>query len=339
MLRNLMFGAAALALAAFADPAGAQVALPDVELEGPMTSVVAYTAPTTDSTGRSVIGHMTVLGATIKVLASAVVHTPTAASTDVDSAIELLKGFSDAGERMPGRPTNGFIGGTAIVIGESLGGVVYANDVFSDLFEHVIVGESTLPVLVNEQVSRATINNVMIRRITDKRMPGAPATNGLGLRIDTTAIEAGTLVAAEGYFAPNQNTLWYHHLEADSAPLADQERTQVGILRADCRIRGGGRDEIQVRGGVAIPADANVQIRIPDPTPNNPNRFTTIGIVQAVPDPATAAFGPVQGQYDADFRNLTIPGGVCPSRVRAVVLEGNEGANRTATATADMDGR
>jgi hypothetical protein len=336
MLRNLMFGAAALALIAFAGPAGAQVALPDVELEGPMTRVVAYEAATQDSTGRRVIGEMTVMGVPIKVLETALVHTPTAASTDVESAIAALHGFSDQAPRLQGRSTNGFIGGTAIVIGESIGGVVYASDVFSDFAENVIVGEATAPVLVNEQVSRATINNVIIRRITDARMPGAPATNGLGLRIDATQINPGTLVAAEGYYSPNQNTLWYHHLEADDAPLANTTETQVGILRADCRVRGGGRDEIQVRGGVAIPGNASVQIRIPSPTAANPNRFVSIGAVAAVP---IAGSNPPQGQYDADFRNLTIPGGVCPSRVRAVVLEGNLGATRTATATADMAGR
>jgi hypothetical protein len=332
-----MFGAAALALVAFTSPAGAQVALPDVELEGPMTRVVAYDAARTDTvTGRSVIGEMTVMGVPIMVLETALVHTPTAASTDVASAIEALRGFSDSAPRLQGRSSNGFIGGTAIVVGESISGVVYASDVFSDFAENVIVGEATAPVFVNEQVSRATINNVVIRRITDSRMPGAPATNGLGLRIDATQVTPGTLVAAEGYYSSSQNTLWYHHIEADDAPLANTTDTQVGILRADCRIRGGGRDEIQVRGGVAIPANASVQIRIPSPTLANPNRFVSIGSVTAVPVPGTT---PPQGQYDADFRNLTIPGGVCPSRVRAVVLEGNVGATRTATATADMDGR
>ena len=335
MLRNLLLATTMIAIATVANPAGAQVALPDVEIEGPMTDLYAYDDAMTEGT-RSIIGTMTVLGATVKVLASAVVHTPTAASTDQASAIALLKGLSGTGPRMPGRTSNGFISGTAIVIGESLGGVVYASDVFSDLFEHVIVGESTLPIVVNDQVSRATINNVIIRRITDPRMPGAPATNGLGLRIDVDAIDAGTLVAAEGYYSPSQNTLWYHHLEADSALLADTVNTQVGILRADCRIRGGGRDEVQVRGGVAIPGNASVQIRLPDPTPRNPDRFTSIGIVTAVP---VAGTNPPQGQFDADFRNLTIPSGVCPTRVRAVVLEGTPGATRTATATADMDGR
>ena len=217
-------------------------------------------------------------------------------------------------------------------MGESIGGQVYANDVFSDLFEHVVVGEATDPVTTPTGVTRSRVNGMTIRRSTDPRMPAGPAINGFGLRIDANAIDPGTLVAAEGYFVPSSRTLYYHTLEADGAPLANPGVTQVGILRADCRIRGGGRDEIEVRGGVAFPANATVSIRIPDPTPNNPNRFTTIGLVTATPDTTT---NPPQGLFRADFRTLTIPGGVCPTRVRAVVT----GDTGSATANADMDGR
>ena len=104
--------------------------------------------------------------------------------------------------------------------------------------------------------------------------------------------------------------------------MANPNTTQVGILRADCRIRGGGRDEIEVRGGVVNPANATVQIRIPDPTPANPQRFTTIGLVTATPDNTVT---PPQGLFRANFRTLTIPGGVCPTLVRAVIPAGGAG--------------
>jgi hypothetical protein len=337
MLRNLMLGAAAVALVALANPAGAQVALPDVEIEGPMTYVHAFPAVVDPVSGRRIIGEMKVMGARVKVLETALVHTPGAASTDVASAIALLDGFSGTATPLPGRSSGGFIGGTAIVIGESFSGVIYASDVFSDMFENVIVGEATGRVEVTgETVKRMSINGMPIIRSTDSRLLAGPPINGLGLRIKPNSIVDGTLVAAEGYYSSDKNMLYYHALEADSAELANTEDTQVGILRADCRVRGGGRDEIQVRGGVANPGDATVQIRIPDPTPNNPNRFTTIGLVTAVP---VAGTNPPQGQFDADFRNLTIPGGVCPTRVRAVILATSPGALNQATATADMDGR
>ncbi|WP_222185097.1 hypothetical protein [Geminicoccus harenae] len=335
MLRNLMFGAAAIALAALSTPASAQLAAGDVEIEGPMSHVEVFAAPKTDSTvlgPRTYIGYINLMGVTVKVLQTALIHTPTNTTT------ATLKDFALTSPKLPGRTTGGFIGGTAIIVGESINGQVYASDVFSDLFEHVVVGEATAPVIVNDQVSRATINGMIIRPSTDKRMPAGAPINGLGLKIDADAIDTGTLVAAEGYFSPSQNTLYYHTLEADSARLLRPEATQIGVLRADCRVRGGGRDEIQVRGGVANPADGLVIISIPSPTPNNPNRFVQVGTVQAVPDPATS--NPVQGQFDADFRNLTIASGVCPTLVRARVNgTGADGSIVSATVTADMEGR
>jgi hypothetical protein len=164
-------------------------------------------------------------------------------------------------------------------------------------------------------------------------MPSTPEINGFGLPIRPNSIARGSLVAAEGYLAGN--TLYYHTLEADNATLARPNATQVSVLRADCRIRGGGRDEIEVRGGVANPPNATVQIRIPSPTVNNPDRFTSIGTVTATPDPAA----PPQGLYRADFRNLTLPGGVCPTLVRAVIPAGGPGVVNAAQATADMEGR
>jgi hypothetical protein len=239
---------------------------------------------------------------------------------------------------LPGRGEDegGFDGGTAIVVGESIGGQVYVSDVFSDMFEHVVVGEATGVQTDALGVRAMTINNMKIVRSTDRRMPAAPPINGFGLRIRPSSITKGTLAAAEGYYVPSQNTLYYHSLEADSAELARTEVTQVGILRADCRIRGGGRDELEVRGGVAYPANATVQIRISDPTINNPHRFTTVGLVTATPDTTVT---PPQGLFRADFRNLTFPGGVCPTQVRAVILATSPGALNQATATADVEGR
>jgi hypothetical protein len=336
MLRNLLLGTAAVALAAFATPARAQLLPGDVEIEGPMSAVEVYQpgdpriTDVTSQGNRTSIGQLNVLGVTVKVLEGALIHTPT------NTTSVTLADFAASAPRLPGRTTGGFIGGTAIVVGESINGQVYANDVFSDLFEHVVVGEATNPVTTATGVTRATVNGMIIRRSTDRRMPASPAINGFGLRINADAIDPGTLVAAEGYFVPAQKTLYYHTIETDGAPLANPNTTQVGILRADCRIRGGGRDEIEVRGGVVNPANATVQIQIPNPTPANPNRFTTIGLVTATPDPTTT---PPQGLFRANFRTLTIPGGVCPTLVRAVIPAGGAGVRNQATATADMEGR
>jgi len=283
-----------------------------------------------------VIGTMTVMGIQVRILEDALFHTPTKTSLDESNPLTIE---SFAYERFPGRREDGFIGGTAIITGDSIGGQVYATDVFSDLFENVVVGEATGTVQTPAGVDRATINGMKIRRSTDKRMPAGPAINSFGLRVKEAEITSGSLVSAEGYYSSNQDTLFYHTIEADGAPLLRTDTTQVGILRASCRIRGGGRDEVEVRGGAVNPADATVQIRLPDPTPNNPNRFTSIGIVQAVPQAAPVPTDPPQGLFRADFRNLTIPGGVCPTRVRAVILTTSPGALNQATATANMTGR
>jgi hypothetical protein len=347
MLRNLMFGAAAVALVAFTNPAGAQVApLPDVEIEGPIADVYvpAVTPYVETTTGEELIGEMKVMGTTIKVRANALIHTPGTASTNTETAIELLQGFSRSAPPLPGRSTGGFIGGTAIVIGESIGGTMYANDVFSDMFENVIVGEATGRVVVTgETVKQMSINNMAIMRSTDWRLTASAPINEFGLKIRPNSIVTGTLAAAEGYYSSDKSVLYYHTLAADNATLANTERTQVSIMRADCRVRGRGRDEIEVRGGTVNPADASVQIRIPvlnaDGTPavnaNGQIRFSSIGSVQAVPDNTVT---PPQGLYRADFDTLDLPGGVCPTLVRAVILAGPDAPNQ-ATATAEFGSR
>lgn len=279
---------------------------------------------------------MTVMGVTIRVRSDAVLHTPTVANLGggADAGLDLMNG-----DPFPGRTERGFIGGTGIITGDSFGGFIYASDVFSDLFEHVVVGEATAKQVVGG-VERITVNNMILRRSTDSRMPAAPPINGFGFRVLPSSIQPETLLAAEGYFSPRLNTLFYHALETDSAQLVNTTDTQVSILRAQCRARGGGRDEIEVRGGTVNPGDAFVQIRLPSPTLANPNRFVSIGTVQALADPLTS---PVQGLYRADFRNVDLAAvtgsAVCPSRVRAVILATSPSALNQASATADMDGR
>lgn len=315
MFRHLLLGAAAIALAVASGPVRAQQLAG--EIEGPISNI--------DTAARTI----TVMGVTVSVPEGTPIHTPTAAGLTLE---QLATG------PMPGRTEPGFLGGTGIITGESTGGQFVATDVFSDLFEHVVVGEATG---VDDTTGRMTINGMPIRRSTDSRMPAAPPINGFGLRIVPASIDNGTLVAAEGYYSSSQRVLYYHALEADSAQLVNQTDTQVSILRADCRIRGGGRDEIEVRGGAAIPGDAFVQIRIRSPTANNPNRFLSIGTVQAVADPATS---PSQGLYRADFRTLNLINPItganeCPSQVRAVILATSPGATRQTQATADLESR
>jgi hypothetical protein len=304
-LRLLSF-CALVALGSAASPALAQLA---TEIEGPMETITAFPSAVTDpDTGESVIGEIRLMDVLIKVRADALIHTPTAVIT----LSQLATG------PMPGRTEQGFHGGTGIITGESIGGVIFADDVFSDLFEHVVVGEATNAVTVGTAV-RATVNNMQLRRSSDPRMPAAAPINGFGFRIDTTTIEPGSLLAAEGYYSARQRVLYYHTLEADDALLLRPDITEVSILRAECRIRGGGRDELSVRGGVhnrTTAAAGTVQIQRPNAAGTG---WVNVATATAVGDPTTAnpALGqPEQGEYRLDARNLTFLNG-CPSQIRA----------------------
>lgn len=319
MQLRLLSLCALAALSSAASPASAQLA--GVEIEGPMESITP-TPPTFDpAINGNIIGEIRLMDVLIKVKEDALIHTPTAAIT-----IDQL-----ASGPLPGRTEQGFHGGTGIITGESIAGVIYADDVFSDLFEHVVVGEATNPVAAGTGF-RATVNNMQLRRSSDPRMPAAPPINGFGFRIDTTTIEPGSLLAAEGYYSKRQKILYYHALEADSAELLRPDITEVSILRAECRIRGGGRDELSVRGGVhnaTDPAAGTVQIQIPNAAGTG---WVTVATATAVGDPATA--NPEQGEYRLDARNLTFLNG-CPSEIRARYA----GQTRVAFATFAPDAR
>lgn len=299
----------ALACAAFAGPAYAQLA--DVSIEGPIQSVTPFATPVGDTIGTravSVIGEMRVMGVLVKVLNTTPVHTP----TNEHVALGDL-----AGAPLPGRGEPGFIGGTAIVTGDSLAGVLYATDVFTDFAENVIVGEATGIAEDDELVTRATINKTIIQPSTDPRIPAGPPINSFGFAIDPTNIAEGSLVAAEGYFANNR--LYYHTLEADAGALVNPTVAEVSVLRAQCRIRGRNRDELEVRGGTHTPANGRVTIQrlVPNPNPLLPGTWQNVNPINVAPVVDTTVV-PQQGLYRYNATNLNL-GAVCPAQVRAVL--------------------
>jgi hypothetical protein len=330
MLRFLGSTASAVAVAAVlatTSPASAQLA--DVEIEGPMMSISltpeGALPPELGAPGGTVIGTIKVMGVDVKVRSDALIHTPTNDNLSLENGItDTSAGLSKlAIGPMPGRAEQGFIGGTAIVIGDSLNGVFYARDVFSDLFENVVVGEATGVVQTTTGVERITLQGMELIRSKDPRMPAAPPINGFGFQIKPSTIVAGTLLSAEGYFSKSRDTLYYHTLEADSAELTRPDKTEVSMLRADCRIRGRARDEISVRGGIHFPAGVTptndqVVIQMPNPAvsqpdPANPNHWVNVGIS----DPAVFdnTLSPPQATYDFDGDDLNL--GTCPGLLRA----------------------
>lgn len=332
MFRHPLFGVSAIALAAgvtATSPAMAQV-LPDITVEGPISSITVASEPLPAQLGvGSTVGIIRVMGVDIKVRADALVHTvtnndlgdtdnnPATASSNMD-ALNRLKSVP-----LPGRPeAQGFLGGTAIVTGDSLNGFIYAKDVFTDMFENVVVGEATG---INATTGRVSVQFMDLIPINDARMPAVPPMNIYGFEIEPLTITPGTLVSAEGYFSKSADgeNLYYHTIEADSAGLkmvAGKYPSNVSILRANCRVRGRGRDELQVRGGVHSPATGTVtiQVKVPVTTANPTGWRTATGAKSpavGVLDPATA--NPPQGEYrfDTSAENF---GGACPSLVRAV---------------------
>jgi hypothetical protein len=309
MSNRLLHATSALALiAGLASAAPARAQLADVAIEGPITAIdLTPGSGTLGGAPVTWIGEMTVMGVTIRVRDTAEVHTPT---NDAVSLADL------AGDPLPGRSGAGFIGGTAIVTGDSEAGIIYANDVFSDFAENVLVGEAT-GIVEDTQgentVQRATVNRMIVQASSDPRMPAGPPINGFGFAIDPGNLGNGSLVAVEGYFA--EDRLYYHTLEADSGVLLHPEIAEVSVLRASCRKRGGGRDELQVRGGTHTPANARVRIQYF----NGTDWVNVAPLVTPVVDNTVV---PAQGLYNYNNTGLRLPGTVCPAQIRATILGG-----------------
>jgi hypothetical protein len=310
MSRQLLFSASAIAVmgvASAAGPARAQVVVPDASIEGPIQSVDA--TPGSGLLGGvpvNWVGEMQVMGVKIRVLGDAPLHSPTASVTIADIA--------GVGNPLPGRTQDGFVGGTAIVTGDSSGSVIYATDVFVEAAENVILGEATMPANGN-----VTVNDVEAVRLLDPRMPAGLPINGFGFEINTTSIAAQSPLSLEGYFAGGK--LYYHTLEADGGTLARPTTPEVSVLRAQCRVRGGNRDELEVRGGTHTPAGTAVTIEISDSTVTtapHPGQWRILTPTAAPIVDNTVT--PAQGLYRFNRTNLNLPGSVCPAFVRASIL-------------------
>ena len=147
------------------------------------------------------------MGATIKVPATAAIHSPTNERPDL-GAVHSTGPF-------PRRSQPGFLGGTAIVTGDSQGGVIYATDVFSDMSENVVVGEATASVVDGPADPGDGQQHPAGAAWTTRGCRLAGRSTASASRSTRPTITAGTLVAVEGYYAGGQ--LNYHTFEADGA--------------------------------------------------------------------------------------------------------------------------
>ena len=300
ILRSTVSAAVLAAAIGAVSPASAQALLADVSIEGPIQEFLPVAPGEKAPDGiTDIVGAMRVMGAVIKVPATAAIHSPT--NDDLTWEQYSTGAF-------PQRSEPGFLGGTAIVTGDSQGGVMYATDVFSDMSENVIVGEATTSVIDGPAI-RATVNNVRLVPLDDPRMPAGRPINGFGFEVNPADIEPGTLVAVEGYYAGGQ--LNYHSFEADGARLVNPTTAEVSVLRAQCRIRGGGRDELEVRGGSKNPANAVIRIQYLN------SLGAWVNVNPTVTATADNTVTPAQGLFRYNASNLRFPGGVCPGQIRA----------------------
>lgn len=301
MSRNLILGTSAIALAAFAAaaPAMAQVAAPELVIEGPIDNI-------TDDT-------ITVMGIVIKVPSTTKVDTPTKAGLTLSQL---------ANATMPGRP-NGFKGGTAIITGGSdmiNGNGVTATEVFTDMNENVVVGEVT-----SEPGPGATleVNGLPMYPLpADSVIPAAKPMNIYGFEIDPSTVEKGSLISIEGYLSQDDGPrrLYYHALEADTGAPKNLAINEVSILRAQCRDRADtNKDELEIRGAVHLANLATLTttnrgtVSLIYSGINPTTRAVVTMTVSATPILDPAAPGYAEYRYSSSNRNLN----GCPLKITA----------------------
>lgn len=302
-------------VAAASSAALAQVAPPDLVIEGPIDDITADT--------------ITVMGIVIKVPPGAV-STPTKTGLSLsDLMITDMPGRS----RTEKRPS--FIGGTAIVTGGSnmIGDEgVTATEVFTDMNENVIVGEVT-----SEKGQPLTVNGLPAVPIpaSNRVMPATKPMNIFGFEIEPNSVERGSLISIEGYLGTDR-TLYYHALEADTGTPKYAGANEVGITRAQCRDRAdNNKDELQIQGAVhlanmAALTTANrgaVQITFPAINPRTRAKITGTASATPVLDPTTPSYG----TYRINLSNANLDG--CPLKVTVSW----KGDTDTQLATTDAD--
>lgn len=302
--RKGVFGALVLAgLASLPLTAAAQVTLLPFEVEGSISAVVR------NGDGSASI---TVFGQTFNVPASAHIHTPTKTLT-IDELTDPAT--------FPGRSQPGFVGGTAILIGEAdATGATTLHDVFTEPAENVFLG-----VVTTNANGVFAIQGVPLEELpADSRIPSEGFHNGFGFKVKKETVPVGSGAAAEGYFG-NDGKLHVFLVETTAGDLLKNE-PQTAVTRARCDP--GGRLEVQVAS--YMPAAAQVEIR-------NAQTNFLFGSATTVPDIEDPRFGVFR--YRTDVSNEEVDAdGACPSEVKVINLTQPTSPSGPNEATAAVDG-
>lgn len=287
-----------LASLAFAPFVSAQVVLSS-EIEGTLTAIT----PGTTSV------ELKVMDTRVSVPATAVISSPT--------RDDLTLADLTSTTRFPGRDKDGFLGGTAIVIGTvNAAGLLTATSVVVEPAENVVLGIAT-PRLVTDPVGTIRANGMLVKPLNDPRIRlGAPL-NDLGFEIALPAILPGTALAIEGYYSELDNAFYAFSLNAVGVPAASPA-LQASVLLANGRTA---RGELTVNGAVSgATGTAPVTVQI--------FRVRPDGVVDTRIATVTATADVLPGTFTYSFTGRGVS--PFPTRVVARVVRG------TVTATSSI---
>ncbi|MFN7055086.1 hypothetical protein [Hyphomonas sp.] len=294
-----MAAASAVAMGTMCLPASAQ--LVPLEIEGPMTASAATTPES---------GTITAMGQVIFYDENTVFATPTSDKTQTRrtnangvltnrplTATQWLRG-----ENFEGRNRPGFLNGTVIVTGywdpalNGGAGGVYAEEIFSDIAENVILGvitanQCTNPTCTGPDDFIQGNGTTPFVENKDQRLPAEPILDGGLFELNLTGANlVGTTFGGEGYYsdapvhprsAPAERALVYWDFQlGDFRPdlLLRPNQPEISVLRIRCNVG----DRLEVRGWVHQPINSNLSpavgtIRATMSFPDRPDVVVTNG--------------------------------------------------------------
>lgn len=254
---------------------------------------------------------LTIFGRVLRVPASAAIHTPTATLTPEQLA---------SPSAFPGLSRPGFVGSTAIVIGEvSLAPDGTATpaifDVAIEPAETVLIG-----LMTSNDGGMMAVQDVPLTESTDPRLPSLGYFNEFGFPVQPASIPVGTFTAVEGYYGDRDGIFRHFLLEAAGGQLVDPASPATSITRARCAP--GGR--LEVLGASYLPAAAVVEFR-------NAKTNYLFGAMNTTADLESPEFGTYRFRLDVSAGEVDTDG-ACPSQVLAI-----NRSNQT-EAVSDVDG-
>lgn len=267
-----MAAASAAALTGVCAIAHAQVV--PLELEGPVSAVTASSPET---------GFVTVMGQQVYYDENTAFVTPTSDKTQTRrtnangvltnrplTATQWLRGENFEGRRRPG-----FLNGTLIVTGfwdPALNGTggVYAEEIFSDIAENVILGVITANNCEtqacngpNDYIEGNASTKFLDNK--DQRLPAQPIVDAGLFELDLTGVNlVGGTFGGEGYYsddavyprsgATEQGLVYWDFELGENRPdlLLRKNQREISVLRIRCNVG----DRLEVRGWVHQPVNA-----------------------------------------------------------------------------------